>query len=125
MPFLDPVNNASEWTSRLNYLSTSATAFAITLDIPGKEILDSYVLYRYAVGYFLLEPPDLISLYLSIYIITYGLGFCPFYFTSSLSSIDYEPQIFPSSVLTGRRKLSNVGILAYSDFVVTHSSRLI
>ncbi|KAF9568432.1 hypothetical protein CPC08DRAFT_702456 [Agrocybe pediades] len=55
-PFMDPVNNASEWTSRLNYLSTSATALAITLNIPGKDIVDSYVLY-------------------SIYIVTYGLGF--------------------------------------------------
>ncbi|KAH9486975.1 hypothetical protein JR316_0001041 [Psilocybe cubensis] len=55
-PFLDPVNNASEWTSRLNYLSTSATALAITLNIPGKDIIDSYVLY-------------------CIYVITYGLGF--------------------------------------------------
>jgi len=91
VPFLDPVNNASEWTSRLNYLSTSATAFAITLDMPGKEILDSYVLYRYAVGSVLLKPLDLIALYLSIYIITYGLGFCSFYFTFFPSSIDYEP----------------------------------
>ncbi|KAF9040576.1 hypothetical protein BJ165DRAFT_1549063 [Panaeolus papilionaceus] len=55
-PFLDPINNASEWTSRLNYLTTASTALAVTLKIPGKEILESYVLY-------------------SIYIITYGLGF--------------------------------------------------
>ena len=78
-PFLDPVNNASEWTSRLNYLSTSATAFAVTLNIPGKEILDSYVLYRYVV-FVRFKRPDLTFLYLSIYIITYGLGFCAFYF---------------------------------------------
>ncbi|KAJ3516260.1 hypothetical protein NLJ89_g1239 [Agrocybe chaxingu] len=58
-PFLDPVNNASEWTSRLNYLSTSLTALVITLNVPGKDIFDTYVLY-------------------SIYILTYGLGF---YFT--------------------------------------------
>ncbi|KJA29472.1 hypothetical protein HYPSUDRAFT_32950 [Hypholoma sublateritium FD-334 SS-4] len=60
-PFLDPVNNASEWTSRLNYLSTSVTALLITLNISqqAKDILNSYVLY-------------------CIYIITYGLSF---YFT--------------------------------------------
>jgi hypothetical protein len=46
-PFLDPVNNASEWTSRLNYVTTATTALAITLNIPGKEIVDTYVLYRY------------------------------------------------------------------------------
>ncbi|KAF8961003.1 hypothetical protein BDZ97DRAFT_1830853 [Flammula alnicola] len=57
-PFLEPVNNASEWTSRLNYLSTSATALAITLTTSDqvKNILDSYVLY-------------------SIYALTYGLSF--------------------------------------------------
>lgn len=46
-PFLDPVNNASEWMSRLNYVMTSATALAIALDIPGKQIIGTYVLYRY------------------------------------------------------------------------------
>ncbi|KAF8168145.1 hypothetical protein B0H34DRAFT_48390 [Crassisporium funariophilum] len=55
-PFLDPVNNASEWTSRLNYVTTATTALAITLNIPGKDIIDTYVLY-------------------SIYIVTYGLSF--------------------------------------------------
>ncbi|THV07730.1 hypothetical protein K435DRAFT_772567 [Dendrothele bispora CBS 962.96] len=59
VPFLDPVNNANEWTSRLNYVSTSAVALLVTLKVPGKEILNTYVLY-------------------SIYIITYGLSF---YFT--------------------------------------------
>ncbi|TFK41203.1 hypothetical protein BDQ12DRAFT_768018 [Crucibulum laeve] len=54
-PFLDPVNNASEWTSRLNYVTTATTALAIALNIPGKDIIDTYVLY-------------------SIYIITYGLS---------------------------------------------------
>ena len=44
-PFLDPVNNASEWVSRLNYVVTSALALAVVLDVPGKEILDTYVLY--------------------------------------------------------------------------------
>ncbi|RDB29648.1 hypothetical protein Hypma_015565 [Hypsizygus marmoreus] len=58
-PFLDPVNNASEWTSRLNYLTTSAVALAIVLNVPGEDILTTYVLYI-------------------IYIITYGLSF---YFT--------------------------------------------
>ncbi|KXN90068.1 hypothetical protein AN958_05073 [Leucoagaricus sp. SymC.cos] len=55
-PFLDPVNNASEWTSRLNYVTTATTALLIALDVPGKEIIDTYVLY-------------------CIYIVTYGLSF--------------------------------------------------
>ncbi|KAJ3779177.1 hypothetical protein FB446DRAFT_782719 [Lentinula raphanica] len=59
-PFLDPVNNASEWVSRLNYVSTSIVALLVALDIPGADILNSYVLY-------------------AIYIITYGLSF---YFTA-------------------------------------------
>lgn len=44
-PFLDPTNNASEWTSRLNYVLTSSVALAIALNIPGKDILNTYVLY--------------------------------------------------------------------------------
>lgn len=44
-PFFDPVNNASEWTSRLNYVTTAAVALAIALNIPGQNILDTYVLY--------------------------------------------------------------------------------
>ncbi|XP_006454307.1 hypothetical protein AGABI2DRAFT_197252 [Agaricus bisporus var. bisporus H97] len=55
-PFLDPVNNASEWTSRLNYVTTSTTALLIASNVPGKEIIGTYVLY-------------------CIYILTYGLSF--------------------------------------------------
>ncbi|KAF8922598.1 hypothetical protein CPB85DRAFT_1467779 [Mucidula mucida] len=58
-PFLDPVNNASEWTSRLNYVATSIVALLLALDIPGKQIYNVYVLYV-------------------IYVVTYGLSF---YFT--------------------------------------------
>ncbi|KAJ7125620.1 hypothetical protein C8R43DRAFT_1029603 [Mycena crocata] len=58
-PFLDPTNNASEWISRLNYVTTAALALAVALDIPGKSMLETYVLYV-------------------IYIITYGFSF---YFT--------------------------------------------
>ncbi|KAJ7492658.1 hypothetical protein FB451DRAFT_1219165 [Mycena latifolia] len=58
-PFLDPINNASEWISRLNYVTTAALALAVALDVPGKSILETYVLYV-------------------IYIITYGFSI---YFT--------------------------------------------
>jgi hypothetical protein len=44
-PFLDPVNNASEWISRLNYVMTAALALAVALNIPGQSILETYVLY--------------------------------------------------------------------------------
>lgn len=47
-PFLDPVNNASEWMSRLNYVTTASVALAVACDIPGKEILDTYILYACA-----------------------------------------------------------------------------
>lgn len=44
-PFLDPINNASEWTSRLNYILTSAVALGVALNIPGKDVFNTYVLY--------------------------------------------------------------------------------
>lgn len=44
-PFLDPTNNAGEWVSRMNYLSTSLVALLVALDVPGTDILNSYVLY--------------------------------------------------------------------------------
>lgn len=44
-PFLDPVNNASEWTSRLNYVLTSAVSLAIAANTPGKDIFNGPVLY--------------------------------------------------------------------------------
>ncbi|KAI0724627.1 hypothetical protein C8T65DRAFT_7352 [Cerioporus squamosus] len=55
-PFLDPVNNASEWFSRLNYVLTSAASLAVALNIPGQDIFNGPVLYI-------------------IYIVTYGLSF--------------------------------------------------
>ncbi|OCH96097.1 hypothetical protein OBBRIDRAFT_787550 [Obba rivulosa] len=55
-PFLNPVNNASEFTSRLNYVLTSAIALGVALNIPGKNVLNGVLL-------------------LIIYIITYGLSF--------------------------------------------------
>ncbi|KAI0361534.1 hypothetical protein OH77DRAFT_1545714 [Trametes cingulata] len=55
-PFLDPVNNASEWTSRLNYVLTSAASLAVALNIPGQDLFNGPVLYV-------------------IYIVTYGLSF--------------------------------------------------
>ncbi|KAH9944323.1 uncharacterized protein BXZ73DRAFT_39558 [Epithele typhae] len=58
-PFLDPVNNANEWFSRLNYVLTSVISLAVAFDIPGEDILDGPVLY-------------------AVYIVTYGLSF---YFT--------------------------------------------
>ncbi|KAJ7487562.1 hypothetical protein B0H11DRAFT_2013877 [Mycena galericulata] len=58
-PFLNPTNNASEWVSRLNYVTTAALSLAVALDVPGQDILNTYVLY-------------------AIYIVTYGFSF---YFT--------------------------------------------
>ena len=44
-PFIDPVNNASEWISRLNYILTSAVALTVALDIRSKDILNGVVIY--------------------------------------------------------------------------------
>ncbi|KAG7450562.1 uncharacterized protein BT62DRAFT_884109 [Guyanagaster necrorhizus] len=91
-PFLDPVNNASEWTSRLNYVSTAIIALLVALDIPGQKIYNAYLLYI-------------------IYIITYGLSI---YFTiinlspvrRMVKSIDiFSPRLdlSPLSLHTKRR----------------------
>jgi hypothetical protein len=44
-PFRDPVNNASEWVSRLNYVLTSLVALLVALGVPGKNIIDGPILY--------------------------------------------------------------------------------
>lgn len=44
-PFSNPVNNASEWTSRLNFLLTSVISLGTVLDASAKGILDGVVLY--------------------------------------------------------------------------------
>lgn len=44
-PFIEPVDNASEWTSRANYLLTSAIGLLVALNVPGKDVLDGVVLY--------------------------------------------------------------------------------
>ena len=49
-PFLDPVNNASEWTSRLNYVLTSAASLAVALNIPGQAIFNGPVLYMFVIS---------------------------------------------------------------------------
>ncbi|EJD04096.1 uncharacterized protein FOMMEDRAFT_133444 [Fomitiporia mediterranea MF3/22] len=54
-PFIDPVNNASEWTSRLSYLLTSLVGLAIAIDESEADILNGPVLYI-------------------IYILTYGFA---------------------------------------------------
>ncbi|KAI0348576.1 hypothetical protein BDW22DRAFT_1319309 [Trametopsis cervina] len=54
-PFLDPISNASEFVSRLNYVLTAVIALLVALNVPGKGVLDGAVLYI-------------------VYIITYGLS---------------------------------------------------
>ncbi|KAF7347866.1 hypothetical protein MVEN_01544400 [Mycena venus] len=46
-PFLDPVNNASEWMSRLNYVLTTALALLVALDVPGKDFLSTVYFITY------------------------------------------------------------------------------
>lgn len=47
-PFLDPINNANEWVSRMNYVLTATVALLVILEVPGEDILNTYVLYGYA-----------------------------------------------------------------------------
>ena len=44
-PFLDPVSNASEWMSRLNYVLTAIIALLVALNVPGETIIDGPILY--------------------------------------------------------------------------------
>ena len=44
-PFLDPISNASEFTSRLNYVLTSTIALLVAFNVPGKAVWDGAVLY--------------------------------------------------------------------------------
>ncbi|KAH7104776.1 hypothetical protein BKA62DRAFT_693377 [Auriculariales sp. MPI-PUGE-AT-0066] len=57
-PFNDPVSNASEWISRLNYFTTSGVGLLVALEVPGKDFLNGPVLYAYA--------PFLLSLNFSV-----------------------------------------------------------
>ncbi|KAI0669823.1 hypothetical protein C8Q78DRAFT_147795 [Trametes maxima] len=99
-PFMDPVNNASEWFSRLNYVLTSAASLAVALNIPGQDIFNGPVLYV-------------------IYIVTYGLSFYFMFINMSVTHrlvkrlarrIDFSIDIFsprldlsPTSPHTKRR----------------------
>lgn len=44
-PFSNPINNASEWISRLNFVLTSVVSLATVLNVPGKDVLDGAVIY--------------------------------------------------------------------------------
>jgi hypothetical protein len=46
-PFIDPVSNASEWTSRAGYLITSLLGIGNVLSEETKAILQGPVLYTY------------------------------------------------------------------------------
>ncbi|EKM61097.1 uncharacterized protein PHACADRAFT_82700 [Phanerochaete carnosa HHB-10118-sp] len=99
-PFLDPVSNAGEWISCLNYVLTAVIALCVALNVSGASVLDGPILYI-------------------VYGITYGMAF---YFTVIDTSfmqhlvkrisgrIDFSIDIFspridlsPSSLHTKRR----------------------
>jgi hypothetical protein len=44
-PFLDPADNASEFTSRVNYVLTAALSLGVALNISGKNFLTGPLLY--------------------------------------------------------------------------------
>ena len=48
-PCLDPVGNASEFTSRMNYVLTSLLALLVALKLPGQSAFNGWVLYVYVV----------------------------------------------------------------------------
>ena len=48
-PFSDPVGNASEFTSRMNYVSTATIALLVVLKVPGQSALNGWILYLWVV----------------------------------------------------------------------------
>ncbi|KAF8704628.1 hypothetical protein RHS03_05839, partial [Rhizoctonia solani] len=44
-PFVDPISNASEWTSRMNFVLTSLLGLLVALDIPGQVFWNGWALY--------------------------------------------------------------------------------
>jgi len=44
-PFSDPIANANEWFSRLNFVLTALIALLVALDVPGSDTLNTTVLY--------------------------------------------------------------------------------
>ncbi|PSS37675.1 hypothetical protein PHLCEN_2v499 [Hermanssonia centrifuga] len=48
-PFLDPVSNASEWTSRMNYVLTSVIALGVALNLPGQTILNDFTVINWSI----------------------------------------------------------------------------
>ncbi|KAG8693317.1 hypothetical protein FRC08_009199 [Ceratobasidium sp. 394] len=53
-PLVDPVSNASEWTSRMNFVLTSLLGLLVALNVPGQTFWNGWGLY-------------------AVYILTYGL----------------------------------------------------
>ena len=44
-PFVEPINNAGEWISRLNYCLTAIVGLLVALNVPGQSIINGPVLY--------------------------------------------------------------------------------
>jgi hypothetical protein len=44
-PFLNPINNASEFSSRMNYVSTTLLAMLVAIQVKGSSAFDGWVLY--------------------------------------------------------------------------------
>jgi hypothetical protein len=75
-PFLNPTNNASEVTSRINYVLTAAIGLGVAIDMPGARILDTIVLYM-CVALFA-GTLSSASHSCRVYAITYGLSACAY-----------------------------------------------
>lgn len=77
-PFVDPISNASEWTSRLNYVLTSAIALAVALNVSYKDTLKGPFLYTYVYPTASIIILVLCAKYTAhrVYIVTYALGAC-------------------------------------------------
>jgi hypothetical protein len=44
-PFIDPISNASEWTSRMNFVLTALLGLLVALAVPGQTFWNGWALY--------------------------------------------------------------------------------
>ena len=78
-PFVDPVSNASEWTSRAGYLVVALIGLSGALNLKGHAALQGGVLYTcVSVPEFSSQQGlTILVARRSVYALTYGLNICP------------------------------------------------
>jgi hypothetical protein len=74
-PFLGPVGNASEFSSRLSYVLTAVLSLLVALNVPGQDAFNGIVLYVYVLD-IIYSIGSLTGSRVRVYAVTYSLSFC-------------------------------------------------